>query len=91
MSNEGRWFIGIGAVILVLVVLLLATEGDDTPDRCASPPETPCITSDGLVLVPRFEGGLETITLEEWREGLAEYGEYQRDQFGEPGFGPQSP
>lgn len=65
-----RWLQALFPWVLIAGVLTFFAikSGDGDPPQCTSPPETPCITFDGSVLVPTRSGGRETISLEQWRQ-----------------------
>lgn len=68
-----------------------ASSDDNDPEPCQAAEDTPCLVGEQTVRLIDAAGAYQFESLDAWREGRAEYGEYVRDTFGEPGSGPYSP
>lgn len=74
MSEQNRWFWGIGVVVVLVVLgfLFFGMRDDEQP----TPPECPaspvCLQSDGMVVMDRERGGQIVMSLDSWRDAVAD-------------------
>ncbi len=62
----------IGLIVAGFFAWQIVGSGSATPPDCGSPIETPCLNASDRVVIPGAQGGLETLSLDEWREARAE-------------------
>ncbi len=74
--SDRLWQVGFTAFFVIALVALIVWTMRHDPvddlDACGQPPSTPCLTPEGLVLVPDRAGGYETLTPDTWRRERAE-------------------